>query len=96
MRRRDEMQKLMAELEELDTQGRDAAAGKTGRQHRAASRSAATTGEVTPEADRDQWYRQLTDMLSVGHAIGQLSRKASNELDQLQKRLDRTPRRTTI
>lgn len=77
----EEMQKLMAELERLDKTDDQSAA--TIDQHVTALQKLAG---LTPENDRDQWYRQLIDVLSVAIQSGNFP-QGVERLEQLQKTL---------
>jgi thiol-disulfide isomerase/thioredoxin len=82
----DEMQKLMTDLEKLD---RDAAGLPEDQQTaniEARAEKLQRLAEMSPESDRDQWYRQLADMLSVSVQSGNYP-QGLEKLDQLQKSL---------
>jgi thiol-disulfide isomerase/thioredoxin len=82
----DEMQKLMTQLEELyrkaDTLPPEQQAENIDQRAALLSRLA----EVTPEPDREQWYRQLAEMLSAAMQAGSYP-KGSEELTKLEERL---------
>lgn len=82
----DEMQRLMADLERLDREADTLPADKQAANIEQRAEKLQRLAEVTPEADRDQWYRQLADMLSVAIQSGNFP-QGFERLDQLQKTL---------
>jgi hypothetical protein len=83
----EEMQKLMAELEQLDRQADQLSPEKLAENIEKRSDILLKLADVTPEAElRDQWYRQLADMLSVAIQSSN-DPKGIEKLDELQKRL---------
>jgi hypothetical protein len=76
----DKMQKLMADLEKID---KEADSPETIDKRVTILQSLA---EVTPEKDRDQWYRQLADVLSVAIQTNSYPQGAQR-LQDLQKTL---------
>jgi hypothetical protein len=83
----EEMQKLMAELEQLDRQADQLSAEKLAENIEQRSDLLLRLAEVTPDTElRDQWYRQLADMLSVAIQTSN-DPKGIDQLDDLQKRL---------
>lgn len=82
----DEMQKLMADLEKLD---REAASLPDDRQVaniQARAEKLKKLAEISAAEERDQWYRQLADMLSVAAQSGNYPDGLA-KLDELQKAL---------
>ena len=85
----EEMQKQLQVLEDLDKKG------DSGTPEQIAAtmdqRIAALTqlAKLAPEADRDQWYRQLIDVLSIAIQSGGYP-KGVEQLNQLQKSLEET------
>jgi hypothetical protein len=83
----EEMQKQLQILEDLDKKGD----GNTPEEIAAGieQRAAALTqlAKIAPEADRDQWYRQLIDTLSIAIQSGSYP-KGAEQLNQLQKSLE--------
>jgi thiol-disulfide isomerase/thioredoxin len=82
-----EMQQLMADLERLDRQADQLSPDKLAENIQQRSELLLKLADVTPDTElRDQWYRQLADMLSV--AIQSTNDpKGVERLDELQKRL---------
>jgi thiol-disulfide isomerase/thioredoxin len=82
----EEMQKLMSELEQLysvaDTLPADQQAANTEQRAEKLARLA----QISPEAERDQWYRQLAGMISVAIQSGGFP-QGFERLDALQKTL---------
>jgi TolA-binding protein len=83
----EEMQKLMAELERLD---KASSAPLTAEQLADNIEQRVTTleklAQISPEADRDQWYRQMADALGMAIQSGNYA-KGAERLEQLQKKL---------
>jgi thiol-disulfide isomerase/thioredoxin len=82
----DEMQQLMADLEKLDQEGDSLAPEKQAANIDARAEKLVRLAQMTPEAERDQWYRQLADMLSVAAQSGNYP-QGLQKLDELQKTL---------
>ena len=83
----EEMQKFMAELERLDRQADGLAPEKLAENIGARAELLLRLAEVTEDAElRDQWYRQLADMLSVAIQSNTYPEGAA-KLDELEKRL---------
>jgi thiol-disulfide isomerase/thioredoxin len=82
----DEMQKLMAELEKLDSEAAGLPDDQQTANIEARAEKLQRLAEISPENDRDQWYRQLADMLSVAAQSGNYP-QGLERLDQLQKTL---------
>ena len=80
------MQKLMAELEQLDRESDTLPPEKQTANIEQRAEKLQRLAEITPEGDRDQWYRQLADMLSVATQSGNFPQGLA-QLDQLQKSL---------
>jgi thiol-disulfide isomerase/thioredoxin len=82
----EEMQKLMAELEQLyrvaDTVPADELAANIEQRAEKLERLA----QISPESERDQWYRQLAGMISVAIQSGSFP-QGFERLDALQKTL---------
>ena len=76
----DEMQKLMAELEKLDRKAETLPPEKQAENIEQRAEVLLRLADVTPGADRDQWYRQLADMLSAAMQSGNFpaGRRASS------------------
>jgi tetratricopeptide (TPR) repeat protein len=82
-----QMQQLMAELEKLDRQADQLSPEKLGENIQQRSDLLLRLADVTPDAElRDQWYRQLADMLSVAIQTGS-EPKGVERLEELKKRL---------
>jgi tetratricopeptide (TPR) repeat protein len=82
----DEMQKLMAELERLDRESDTLSPDKQAANIGARADALQRLAKITPEAERDQWYRQLADMLSVAAQSGNYP-QGIEKLEQLQQSL---------
>jgi tetratricopeptide (TPR) repeat protein len=83
----EEMQKLMAELERLDRQADQLSPEKQAENIQQRTDLLLRLADATPDAEvRDQWYRQLTDMLSVAIQTSN-DPKGLERLADLQKRL---------
>ena len=82
----DAMQQLMTELEKLDRESASLAEDKQVANIEARAEKLQRLAEIAPESDRDQWYRQLADMLSVAAQSGNFP-QGLERLDQLQKSL---------
>jgi thiol-disulfide isomerase/thioredoxin len=82
----DEMQQLMAELERLDREGDALPPEKQAANFDARAEKLQRLAQITPETDRDQWYRQLADMLSVAAQSGNYP-QGLQRLEGLQKTL---------
>jgi thiol-disulfide isomerase/thioredoxin len=83
----EEMQRLMAELQQLDANAGTLSPDKLAANIDQRAEKLLKLAEVTPDPElREQWYRQLTDML--GAAVqGSDYRPGLEKLEQLQKRL---------
>lgn len=82
-----EMQKLMAELERLDRQADQLAPEKMAENIQQRTDLLLRLADVTPDPElRDQWYRQLADMLSVAIQSSN-DPKGVERLNELHKRL---------
>lgn len=83
----DEMQKLMSELEQLDRQGEGADAAQQATITEKRADLLRRMAELSADADlRDQWYRQLADMISLAIQAGNYP-QGLGQLDDLQKKL---------
>jgi peroxiredoxin len=82
----DEMQTLMAELENLDQQANGLPPEAQAANIEARAEKLQRLAAIAQEKDRDQWYRQLADMLSVATQTGSFP-QGLERLDQLQKSL---------
>ena len=82
----DQMQKLMAELERLDKASDTIPADQLPANLEQRINILQSLAEASPEKDRDQWYRQMADV--IGMAIQAGNYPAGGErLEQLQKKL---------
>jgi tetratricopeptide (TPR) repeat protein len=82
----EEMQKLMAELERLDKSAESLGPDELAANIEQRTATLRKLADATPESDRDQWYRQLADVLSVAIQSGNYP-KGVEQLEQLQKDL---------
>lgn len=82
----DKMQKLMADLEKLDKEAESTEPDQIAANIDKRVTILQSLAEVTPEKDRDQWYRQLADVLGVAIQSGNYPQGAQR-LEQLQKTL---------
>jgi thiol-disulfide isomerase/thioredoxin len=82
----DEMQSLMADLEKLDRESDSLQPEKQAANIDARAEKLLRLAQITPEAEREQWYRQLADMLSVAAQSGNYP-QGLERLTQLQKTL---------
>jgi tetratricopeptide (TPR) repeat protein len=82
----DEMQKLMAELERLDRESDTLPPDRQATNIDARAETLLKLAKVTPEIERDQWYRQLSDMLSVAAQSGNYP-QGIQKLEELQQTL---------
>jgi thiol-disulfide isomerase/thioredoxin len=83
----EEMQRLMADLERLDSQAASLPADKFAPNLEKRIEILLQLGEITPDADlRAQWYRQLTDMVAAA-VQGNSYKQGLERLDQLRKKL---------
>jgi tetratricopeptide (TPR) repeat protein len=82
----DEMQRLMAELEQLDKSSATLPPEKVAENIGQRADLLEKLAEATPEADRDQWYRQLADLLCVAVQSGELP-QGTERLEALQNHL---------
>jgi thiol-disulfide isomerase/thioredoxin len=82
----DEMQKLMAQLEDLYRKSETLPPEKQAENIEQRVDVLLRLADVTPGADRDQWYRQLAEMLSAAMQSGNFP-KGGEELNKLQQQL---------
>lgn len=82
----DEMQTLMADLEKLDRESDSLSPEKQAANIDARAEKLQRLAQITPAAEREQWYRQLADMLSVATQSGNYP-QGLERLNQLQKTL---------
>jgi hypothetical protein len=82
----EEMQKLMAELETLDKQSDNLPADQLPANIEKRVAALQKLSEITPARDRDQWVRQLIDVLSVAITSGSYP-QGVQQLEELQKKL---------
>ncbi len=82
----DQMQKLLAELERLDKATNTIPANQLADNIEQRVNTLQSLAEVSPEKDRDQWYRQMADIVGVAIQAGDYPAGAER-LDQLQKKL---------
>ena len=82
----DKMQKLMADLERLDKEADSVAPEKLGANIEQRVNTLQSLAEVTPEKDRDQWYRQMADVLGMAIQTGNYP-EGVGRLEELQKKL---------
>jgi peroxiredoxin len=82
----EEMQKLMAELEQLYRVGESLPADKQAANIEQRAEKLQRLAQLSPEADRDQWYRQLAGMIGVAIQSGNFP-QGFDRLDQLEKSL---------
>lgn len=84
----EEMQKLMADLERLDQQAAALPPDRLGANVNERADILLRLADVTPDAElRNQWYRQMTDMLAAA-VQGSGHRQGLDRLEQLRKRLE--------
>jgi hypothetical protein len=82
----DQMQKLMAELERLDKASNMLPADQMAANVEQRVNTLQSLAEASPEADRDQWYRQMADIAGMAIQTGNYPAGAER-LEQLQKKL---------
>ncbi len=82
----DEMQKLMSELEKLDAESSNLPDDQQAANIEARADKLQRLAQIAAASDRDQWYRQLADMLSVAAQSGNYP-QGLERLDTLQKTL---------
>jgi len=82
----DKMQKLMAELERLDKEGDAAPPEKVAANIEQRVTTLQNLADATPEKDRDQWYRQMADVLGMGIQSGNYP-QGVERLEELEKKL---------
>lgn len=82
----DQMQKLMAELERLDKASDTVPADQLAANIEQRINTLQSLAEVSPEKDRDQWYRQMADVIGMAIQAGNYPAGAER-LDQLHKKL---------
>jgi thiol-disulfide isomerase/thioredoxin len=83
----EQMEKLMAELEQIDRQSSGLSSEQQTKLTEQRAALLIQLAEVTPDAEvRDNWNRQLADMLSVAVQSGGFP-QGLDQLDQLEKRL---------
>jgi thiol-disulfide isomerase/thioredoxin len=82
----EEMQKLMTELEQLYRLAETLPADQQAANIEQRAEKLQRLAEISPEADRDQWYRQLAGMISVAIQSGSFP-QGFERLDALQKTL---------
>ncbi len=85
----DEMQKLMAQLEKLDKDAESLPPDQTAANVESRVSALQRLAEIAPANSRNQWYRQLIDVLSVAIQSGSYP-KGEERLTQLQKELEDT------
>jgi thiol-disulfide isomerase/thioredoxin len=83
----DEMQKLMAELDQLYREGERLPAEKQAANIDQRAEKLERLAKMAPEGDREQWYRQLAGLFSVGMQTGSYP-KGGERLELLQKKLE--------
>lgn len=82
----DQVQKLLSELERLDNAAATLPADQLAANVEQRVNALQSLAETSPERDRDQWYRQMADV--IGMAIQAGNYPAGDErFDQLQKKL---------
>jgi thiol-disulfide isomerase/thioredoxin len=81
-----EMQQLMADLEKLDRESDNLAPDRQAANIDARAEKLQQLARLAPESERDQWYRQLADMLSVAAQSGNYP-QGLKRLEELQKNL---------
>ncbi len=84
--RNDKMQKLMAELERLDKVSDSLATDQIAANIEQRVNTLESLAEVSPPKDRDQWYRQIADVLGMAIQSGNYP-KGAERLEQLEKKL---------
>ncbi len=82
----DQMQKLMAELERLDKASDTIPADQLAANIEQRVNILQNLAEASPENDRDQWYRQMADVVGMAIQAGNYQAGAER-LEQLQKKL---------
>jgi tetratricopeptide (TPR) repeat protein len=82
----EEMQKLMAELERLDKASDTIPVDQLTANMEQRVNILQSLAEASPEKDRDQWYRQMADVIGMAIQAGNYPAGAER-LDQLQKKL---------
>ena len=82
----DKMQKLLSELERLDKESDTAAPDQIAANYDKRVATLESLAEVAPEKDRDQWYRQLVDVLGIAIQSGNYP-QGGERLEKLQKKL---------
>ncbi len=82
----DEMQKLMAQLEQLDRQSETLPPEKQAAAVEQRINLLTSLAEASPEGERDQWYRQLAGVVSVAIQSGNFP-QGTERLTQLQQSL---------
>jgi hypothetical protein len=82
----DQMQKLMAELERLDKASDTLPADQLAANVEQRVNALQSLAEASPEKDRDQWYRQMIDVIAMALQSGNYPAGAAR-LEQLQKKL---------
>lgn len=82
----DQMQKLMVELERLDKASDTLPADQVAANIDQRANTLQSLAEVSPEKDRDQWYRQMADLLGMAIQSGNYP-QGGERLEQLQKKL---------
>ncbi|HVT26496.1 MAG TPA: thioredoxin-like domain-containing protein [Lacipirellulaceae bacterium] len=82
----DKMQKLMAQLEQLDKASDSIEPDKLAANIEQRVDILQNLADVSPEKDRGQWYRQIADILGMAIQSGNYP-KGTDQLEQLQKKL---------
>src|SRR5206468_229643 len=82
----DQMQKLMAELERLDKASDTIPADQLAANIEQRVNTLQSLAEASPERDRDQWFRQMADVIGMAIQAGNYPAGAER-LDQLHKKL---------
>jgi hypothetical protein len=82
----DQMQKLMAELERLDKASDNLPPDQLAANIDQRVTTLQSLAEASPEKDRDQWYRQMADVIGMAIQTGNYPAGAER-LEQLQKKL---------
>src|SRR4051812_24868484 len=82
----DQMQKLMAELERLDKASNTLPPDQIAANVEQRVNTLQSLAEASPEAERDQWYRQMADIAGMAIQTGNYPAGAER-LEQLQKKL---------
>ncbi len=82
----EEMQRLMADLEQLYRQAETLPADKQAANIDKRAEKLERLAQISPEADREQWYRQMVGMIGMAIQAGDYP-QGFDRLDSLQKKL---------